>query len=259
MLYGTTKNGKERATKSGAANCPECNEELIPKCGEINIWHWAHRPGSDCNYDPGEMCAWHIDWQDYFDAAHSEVRMNGLVADVLAYDGTVIEFQHSSINTETIRKREAGHKKIVWVFDATEIPHYRLKPKPRYLQWRYPRKTWITVKKNSIYDLGGVLWVVVENLYTYPGLDVYGYWIKKKDFIHWVKTGKRNWNKPAWTKYTYAERLAYVREKELILHEENEANYHARNVQRVLDGDMMIIRDEYFWTVHGLQKRKNST
>jgi hypothetical protein len=109
------------------ATCPECGGAVIPKCGELVAWHWAHRANHPpCEQtDPWkETSGWHVAWQHYCADAGGwmEVPMtNGTEAhraDVVAPDGRVIEFQHSHLEPAQIRAREAFYRDVIWVYDA---------------------------------------------------------------------------------------------------------------------------------------------
>ena len=48
------------------ATCPICDSKVIPKCGSINVWHFAHESLKDCDtFSEGET-EWHIDWKNEF-------------------------------------------------------------------------------------------------------------------------------------------------------------------------------------------------
>lgn len=51
MIYGIDIQTKEKIKSEPhiKANCPLCNGLLIPKCGEIKVWHFAHKVKDECN------------------------------------------------------------------------------------------------------------------------------------------------------------------------------------------------------------------
>jgi len=124
MLYALNAAGaKIRAGRGAAGSCPGCGAELVPKCGEIVIHHWAHRGDDNC--DPwwqGET-DWHRGWKSLFPAEWCEVSFerDGVKhrADVVTPKG-VIEFQHSPLSLEAIRDREEFYGPMYWVFHAQE-------------------------------------------------------------------------------------------------------------------------------------------
>lgn len=132
MFVAADKDGNkvliENAVEGVEYFCPVCGRGVIIKAkGSLAVaQHFAHKKGESCpdkwRYD---MSEWHRTWQNWFPKECQEVVVenNGVKhrADVLI-NGTVIEFQHSSITAEEIAERnkfyaECGYK-IVWVFDA---------------------------------------------------------------------------------------------------------------------------------------------
>ena len=72
MIYGITNSGERvLATKNTEATCPHCKINLISKCGNIKVHHWAHKDAKDCPY-AGGMTKWHYDWLINFDNRLSE-------------------------------------------------------------------------------------------------------------------------------------------------------------------------------------------
>jgi competence CoiA-like predicted nuclease len=43
---------KVRATPGARASCPFCARFMIAKCGEINVWHWAHEVSFTTTFEP---------------------------------------------------------------------------------------------------------------------------------------------------------------------------------------------------------------
>ena len=95
---------------------------MIPRCGETNVWHWAHKGRRVC--DPWwEETEWHRNWKDQFPEDWQEKVQYAEdgekhIADVKTGDGWVIEFQHSYIKPEERRSRDAFYPKLVWVVDG---------------------------------------------------------------------------------------------------------------------------------------------
>ena len=114
------------AEKGQEYYCPVCGNQVIPRQGEVNSWHFAHVTScvDDWKYD---MSEWHRLWQSRFPESTREVVVehNGEShrADILT-GCFVIEFQHSPITSTEFDRRnqfytKAGYK-VVWVFDETE-------------------------------------------------------------------------------------------------------------------------------------------
>jgi hypothetical protein len=124
MLYAISDSGpKIRASPGGVAYCPSCHQELIPKCGEIKIWHWAHKRNECDTWAEGET-AWHLGWKLRFPSSQVEVPIiqNSVrhVADVVTSKGKIIELQHSPLTPHELHEREAFYDDLTWIFDLRE-------------------------------------------------------------------------------------------------------------------------------------------
>lgn len=108
------------------AICPGCGSEVIAKCGEVKIRHWAHKGERNCDHWWEPETPWHRDWKNKFPEEMREIRCvadSGEVhiADIKNPAGLVIEFQHSSITPEERRSREAYYRNMVWVVDGMRL------------------------------------------------------------------------------------------------------------------------------------------
>jgi len=147
------------------AICPLCNEEVISKCGDIKVWHFAHLKDNEC-YGGEPETKWHLDWKDNFPKEHQEVIIKrndeyyenkSLRADVKTKEGLVIEFQNSPISTEKIIDREEFYENMVWVLNGKtfgkNITYYTLRYK-----WKWFPKSWASSKKDIYIDEGKYLY-----------------------------------------------------------------------------------------------------
>lgn len=121
-------NGKKREAKTGLkGKCPSCNSEMIPNCGEIKVYHWAHKGQKNCDPWWENETLWHRVWKDNYPKNYQEVvhldedSGEKHIADVKTTDGLVIEFQHSYIKMEESKSREMFYKKMIWVVDGTRL------------------------------------------------------------------------------------------------------------------------------------------
>jgi hypothetical protein len=160
MLYGKTADGQmiEAAPKLEAV-CPNCNKELVAKCGDLVIWHWAHQDLSECDPYWEPESAWHRDWKKLVMQQFCEVPINGHRADIVADDGMVMELQHSAINLEEIAEREAAYGEMLWLFDVRESyieNRFHTWSKQRYdgFRWYRPRVSTVYCKQKVCFDLG---------------------------------------------------------------------------------------------------------
>jgi len=124
MLYAKKDNDRIKATPKDTANCPYCESKVIAKCGNINIWHWAHKVKSDsCLYK--DMSQWHMQHQLMAEnegwkiEQHTGYRIADCIKGI-----NVIELQKSSISDQEILNRninyDAFRYNVHWVFDYTE-------------------------------------------------------------------------------------------------------------------------------------------
>src|SRR5690349_11147782 len=110
MKFAILGNNKVEATKGAKGTCQFCGSELIAKCGEINIDHWAHTRVRNCDPWWENETEWHRKWKARFPEEWQEVILENEdekhIADIKKPNGIVIEFQNSSISPSTIRIRE---------------------------------------------------------------------------------------------------------------------------------------------------------
>lgn len=105
------------------AACPSCGADVVAKCGDLRVWHWAHRNVRTCDLWWESETEWHRAWKNEFPEGWQEVvhtAQNGEkhVADVKTEIGMVIEFQHSFLKADERAAREAFYRKMVWVVDG---------------------------------------------------------------------------------------------------------------------------------------------
>jgi competence protein CoiA len=123
MRYAILNGEKLEATKDGKGFCPSCSSELIPKCGNININHWAHKGERVCDPWWENETAWHRAWKSNFPKEWQEVVQfddsgEKHIADIKTTGGWVLEFQHSFLKSDERQARTTFYKKIVWVVDG---------------------------------------------------------------------------------------------------------------------------------------------
>lgn len=128
MKFARLNGKKVEATPGARGVCRICGSELIAKCGEYKVWHWAHKAITDCDSWHEPETWWHrnwkncfpIEWQEVFhtDSSTSEKH----IADIKTPFGRVIEFQHSPIKPEERVARENFYKKMFWIVDGNRAP-----------------------------------------------------------------------------------------------------------------------------------------
>ena len=136
MKYALVNNERQEPQSGLIGNCQCCNSPVIAKCGDVRIWHWAHKTKLEC--DPWwEESEWHRVWKKQFpkewqEVVHKAEHDEKHIADVKTDQGFVIEFQHSHLDPQERLAREAFYQNMVWVVDGT-----RLKGDyPRFLEGR---------------------------------------------------------------------------------------------------------------------------
>lgn len=115
---------RHQARPSLAGECPICGSPVIARCGEVNVWHWAHQRSRSCDMWWENETEWHRAWKIQFpdewqEIVHHAESGERHVADVKTPAGWAIEFQHSHIAPEERRSRNEFYGKLVWVVNAT--------------------------------------------------------------------------------------------------------------------------------------------
>lgn len=127
MLFANSEIGSRiKALPTHTAYCPDCGTVMIPKCGKITMWHWAHtHKPVNCNYQ--YESEWHLQWKYKVLNFNCdvEVRIEKNITDVLNHNSKrLIEFQNSSINTTNMIERCENYKKngykVDWVFNLQD-------------------------------------------------------------------------------------------------------------------------------------------
>ena len=149
MKFALINGDKAEATKRAKGFCPSCGSELIAKCGEVKVNHWAHKGNRNCDPWWENETDWHrswkgkfpIDWQEvihFDDSGEGEKH----IADVKTQTGWVLEFQHSYLNPEERRSRNAFYPKLVWVVDGTrrktDKPQFQKAIEESNIVWKEP-------------------------------------------------------------------------------------------------------------------------
>lgn len=124
MKFALVNGEKVEATNGAKGLCSYCGSELIAKCGEIKINHWAHKGKRHCDPWWENETEWHRLWKNKFPKDWQEIRHKTEdgeihIADVKTANGWIIEFQHSFLKPEERQKRNAFYRKLVWIVDGT--------------------------------------------------------------------------------------------------------------------------------------------
>jgi|SRR5580693_323836 competence protein CoiA len=136
MKFAIVDSNKLVAAKGVKGICPRCGSELIAKCGNFKINHWAHKGIRNCDPWWENETEWHRSWKNNFSTEWQEnILTDELtgekhIADIRTINGLVIEFQHSHIDQDERTKRENFYKNMVWVVDGTRLK----RDYPRFLK-----------------------------------------------------------------------------------------------------------------------------
>jgi len=156
MILANKNNERISASPGEKALCPICNEEVIAKCGEINIWHWAHKSLGDCDTWAEPESEWHLNWKQKFPKEMQEVVIGKHRADIVNEDGEIIELQNSPISINEIIEREEYYDNMIWLLNGLTLAkglNLRKKKGIITFRWKYPPKAWWGSKKKIYIDL----------------------------------------------------------------------------------------------------------
>lgn len=124
MKFSLVNNDRCEPLKGLKGLCIGCGEPMIPKCGPIKIWHWAHKSNCECDHWWENETDWHRKWKNYFPKDWQEVRHKSEtgewhISDVQTKDGNYLEFQHSYLNSDERQARNNFYgSSLVWIVDG---------------------------------------------------------------------------------------------------------------------------------------------
>jgi hypothetical protein len=127
MKYALHNDTKIEATKGVKGVCPICGSELIAKCGNFKINHWAHKRIRTCDPWWEPETEWHRSWKNNYPEEWQEVSIKDEktsekhIADIRTGHNLFIEFQHSHIDPKERSLREMFYKNMIWVVDGTRL------------------------------------------------------------------------------------------------------------------------------------------
>ncbi len=192
MMYASQNSRRILATPGAKAHCPICNGIVIAKCGSLKIWHWAHER-NECDPWAEPITEWHLNWQREFPESWREVTVarSGWAAhrsDIKTASGVVIEFQHSALTAQEIVHRERFYRKMIWVFDATEVyqnDRFEIRDKGEYqtFRWKWPRLSIAFGKGGRFLDLGNGWMFQIEKMGKDTPCGGWGHLGTKNEFL----------------------------------------------------------------------------
>lgn len=103
------------------AVCPLCLSEVVARCGEINVHHWAHKKGAHCDVWCEPDSEWRHKWLDSFSGCRIEQKLEigkeKHFIDVQTEFGTNILLRRGRIKEAELAKMEDFFPSLVWIVD----------------------------------------------------------------------------------------------------------------------------------------------
>lgn len=161
MKFANVDGLKREAQPNLRGECRDCNTRMTAKCGDHNLWHWAHYRKSECDRWWEPETSWHREWKNEFPEDWQEVRHSapdGEVhrADVKTAKENVLEFQYSVISPAERVSRENFYKPMNWVVCGTnwkrDLPSFQKALKSALPISFAPLKLLMPVKGSSILE-----------------------------------------------------------------------------------------------------------
>ena len=189
MFWASKHDQRVRAEPGLKAICPCCGNEVLAKCGKVNVWHWAHK-SNDCDPWHEPESEWHLMWKDKFPSSWQEVVQGMHRADVQT-PHRVLEFQSSHLSVDDIAAREAHYGNMTWILNATQWAQnfWWREHKPRHgkrdyvsFRWKHPRKTWWNAERQVTIDCGGQVLVVKRIHHDLP-CGGWGYFVTHNELV----------------------------------------------------------------------------
>ncbi|MFN6353438.1 MAG: competence protein CoiA [Cyanobacteriota bacterium] len=129
MKYALVGGQKSTPQPKLRGRCIHCGEDMIPKCGKVKLWHWAHKTTDMCDPWWENESLWHRAWKEHFPRDWQEVsHVNPVtgekhIADVKNEFGLVIEFQRSTLSEIERVSREVFFQDMIWIVDGSRGSH----------------------------------------------------------------------------------------------------------------------------------------
>src|SRR5882724_2105651 len=73
MKFARTNGQRQEAQPNLSGECCGCGAPMVARCGDIRVWHWAHRSGRACDPWQENETEWHRAWKDRFPAEWQEI------------------------------------------------------------------------------------------------------------------------------------------------------------------------------------------
>ena len=133
MLTANINGNRSRPIPKVLGTCPFCNSEMIPRCGEVKVHHWAHKSKANCDHWWEPETDWHRNWKNEFPLRWQEQIFKDKttgerhIADIYTLAGLIVEVQHSHLEPVERRLREAFYRDMLWIVDGSRLVGNRKK------------------------------------------------------------------------------------------------------------------------------------
>jgi competence protein CoiA len=201
VLYAADdKNERIEPTPGAMARCPLCKAPVRARCGQVNVWHWAHLQGGDCDTWAEPETEWHRAYKLIVPRERREVSRGRHRADMVNRYGAVLELQHSTLSVDDIAARERHYgSQMRWLFDARTaywkeritLRHKQTDEGGNYVtfRWKHARRSITSCTRPVFLDLGQGLILRVKKTYPGPPFHGWGYLHRTADLWNWLLTG----------------------------------------------------------------------
>jgi competence CoiA-like predicted nuclease len=166
MIWALKDNKRIKANPKSKAICPICDCEVFSKCGEVNVWHWAHKNKEECDSFGEPETEWHKKWKDFFSDEYQEVKIGNHRADIKNKYGKIIELQNSSISSKEINEREKFYgSSMIWIINKETLAKNIIisDRNSKYYYWGYCPKCWRNSNNKIFIDCGNFLYLLLDN------------------------------------------------------------------------------------------------
>ena len=219
MLIAVNEGTSVRPTRTGErASCPVCDGEVVSRCGEINVWHWAHRAATGCDPWLEAESEWHAEWKSLVPETWIEVIIEKDAqrrsADIRLPNGRVVKLQSAPLSPQQIRAYESFFGNMLWIFDVREAretmdavgkPRLDLRKKEmsdfakqmhgvtetpsnyRTFRWKHPKKHVAFATRTVFLDVGDGQVFRMDKLYTERPAGGFGFLFTRKALIDWFQ------------------------------------------------------------------------
>ena len=153
MNIALKNNKRVEASPGQTASCPVCGDSVVSKCGQIKVWHWAHK-SADCDHWSEPESEWHKNWKNKFPLHWQEVVIGKHRADIKT-PVKVIEIQSSNISSGDIIERERFYGDMIWILKGEDFEdNFELRHRGdiHTFRWKHPRKVWWNAKMPIFID-----------------------------------------------------------------------------------------------------------